>query len=126
MSSDEESTQQSRGPEFIRKLLTVGVGTIFLTEESLRSLVSEVKLPKELLRGMLDSANKTKRDFLQNFSREIVDRVMARMEPRELVDEILSRNDIELNVRISFTPKEGKGRGKTSMRVETPESGEDD
>ena len=49
--------------DLMKKMLTVGVGTLFLTEESLRGLVSEIKLPKELLGGVLESANKTRKEF---------------------------------------------------------------
>ena len=42
--------------DFAKKLLTVGMGTAFLTEEALRALVTEFKIPKELIGGLLESA----------------------------------------------------------------------
>ncbi len=89
----------------MKKVLTVGVGTLFLTEEALRGLVSEFKLPKELLGSVLDSASKTKNEFLSTLSRELMARVSDKVNPRELLDEILAKHEIQLSVKISFTPK---------------------
>ncbi len=88
---------QSKATDFVKKILTVGVGTVFLTEESLRGLVSEFKLPKELLAGILESANKTRKEFLSHLSQDLMARVSEKMDLRELVDEILRRNELGVN-----------------------------
>jgi hypothetical protein len=89
-------------------VLTVGVGAAFMTEESIRGLVSEFKLPKELLGGILESANKTKNEFFQNLSRDVLNRVTENVDPRELLTEILEKNEIELRVKVRFKPKPTK------------------
>ena len=95
--SDDKS---SRATDFVRKILTVGVGTIFLTEESIRSLVQDFKLPKELLAGILDSAAKTKQDFMENFSKEIVTRIQSSIDTKKLVNEVLAENEFEFTVKL--------------------------
>jgi hypothetical protein len=96
---------QSKATDFVKKVLTVGMGTIFLTEESLKGMVSEFKLPKELLGGILESANKTRKEFLGNLSQDLMNRVNEKIDVRALVDEILDKNEIEINMKISFKPK---------------------
>src|SRR5271170_1099620 len=96
---------QSKAADLVRKALTVSIGAIFLTEESLRSLVSEFKLPKELLAGILDSANKAKNDFLQNLSRDVIGRIQDRIDPRALIEEILRNNEIDLNIKVRLKPR---------------------
>ncbi len=96
---------QSKAAELMKKVLTIGVGAIFLTEESLRGLVGDFKVPKELLGGILESAAKTKNDFLQNLSKDVLSRISDKVDPRALLEELFSRNDIELNMKISFKPK---------------------
>lgn len=96
---------QSKATDFVKKVLTVGMGTLFLTEESLKGLVSEFKLPKELLGGILESANKTRREFLGNLSQELIQRVSEKVDARELVKEVLDKNEIEISMKISFKPK---------------------
>lgn len=97
---------QAKAAELAKKLLTVGVGAIFLTEESLRGLVSELKVPTEMLKGFFESANRSKREFLQGISQDIVARVMERIEPEALIRELLEKNKIHLKVEVSLSPKE--------------------
>lgn len=109
----------SRATEMVKRILTVGVGAIFLTEDALRSLVSEFKLPKEFLTGVLDSAGKTKDQFFSKLSSDVMDRVMTKVDPRSLMNEILDSHDIEMNVRLSFKrKKEEEGRRKPSQSEE--------
>ena len=96
---------QSKAAEVMKKVLTVGVGAVFLTEESLRGLVSEFKLPKELLVGILESANKTKEDFLNSLSREAVTKIFEHVDPAALMSEFLTRHEVELSVKINFKAK---------------------
>lgn len=95
----------SKATEMMKKILTVGVGTLFLTEESLRNLISEIKIPKEILSGILDSANKTKNEFFKNLSQEVIGRVTDKMDLRTYIQEVLEKNEIDLHVRIRFKPK---------------------
>ncbi len=99
---------QSKAAEMMKKVLTVGVGAFFLTEESLRALVSDFKLPKELLSAVLDTANKTKGEFLRTLSREMMTQFMERVEPSELLQEFLQKNEVELQMKINFKPKKSK------------------
>src|ERR1700756_4870864 len=99
---------QSKAAELMKKVLTIGVGAIFLTEESLRGLIGEFKVPKELLSGILESAAKTKNDFLQSLSKDVLSRVSEKVDPRALLEEFFHRNEIELHMRISFKPKKSE------------------
>ena len=115
---------KSRSAEMMKKVLTVGVGTIFLTEEALRGMVSEWKLPKEVISAILESSRKTKNEFVQALSQDVFARIVDKVDPMALVQEFLSRNEIELNIRIAVKPKgrppgapaggEGPGEGKES------------
>lgn len=102
---DKDDGAKSMAGDLIKKVLTAGVGAIFLTEEGLRNLVSEIKLPKELLGGVLDSAQKTKREFLQGLSNEVLSKVMERTDPKALIEEFVRNNEIELTVKVKFNPK---------------------
>jgi hypothetical protein len=56
----------------IKKIVTAGVSAAFMTEESIRSFVSELKLPKETLNLLLQSAAKSKEELMNRVSREII------------------------------------------------------
>ena len=108
MSNSDES--QGKAGDFVKRILSVGIGTLFLTEESLKGMIGEFKLPKELIGGILDSANRTRKEFLQNLSNDLIVKLSEKMDPKALVEEILSRNEIEVNMKISFSPK-GSSKG---------------
>jgi hypothetical protein len=96
---------QSKAAEMMKKVLTVGVGTIFLTEESLRGLVNDFKLPKELIGGILDSAAKTRDEFLKNLSKDVLSRLQDKIDPLAFLEEFLSRNEIDMSIKIKVKPK---------------------
>lgn len=98
----------SKAAELMKKVLTVGVGAFFLTEESLRALVSDFKLPKELLSAVLESANKTKVEFLRSFSKEIMAHVMEKVDLSALIQELLAKNEIDFQVKVNFRSKKIK------------------
>lgn len=62
-------------PETLKKLFTAGLGAAFMTEESVRSFVSEMKLPKETLNLLLQGASKSKEELVNRVGREIVNMV---------------------------------------------------
>jgi hypothetical protein len=117
---------QSKAGEFVRKVLTVGVGTVFLTEEALRGLVSEVKLPKELLTGLIDSAGRTKNEFFGKLSEEIMQKVVSKIDPSALVQELLERNEIELNVKVNVRPKARPSLRSSESIASDPSAGRSD
>ena len=105
-SGDREKTEiGSRAFDLLKKAITVGVGAAFLTEEGLRSLVSELKLPKELVQGLLSNANQSKNEFLQKLSSDVIDRIQSRVDLSKLAAEFLEKNEVELKIRISVKPK---------------------
>jgi len=56
----------------VKKVFTAGVSAAFMTEESLRAYVSELKLPKEALNLLIQGANKSKDEMTQRVTKEIV------------------------------------------------------
>jgi hypothetical protein len=104
-SGDDESRIAGKAGDLLKKAITVGLGAAFLTEESIRALVGELKLPKELVANLLSQANNTRSEFLGKFSQEVMERIQSKINPVELVNEVLRKNDIELTVKIKVTPK---------------------
>ncbi len=58
--------------EAIKKLLTTGVGAAFMTEESIRAYLGELKLPKEVLNYILQGASKSKEELMDRVGTEIM------------------------------------------------------
>ena len=66
---------ENRSPalgDMLRKLLTAGVTAAFMTEESIRAYLGEIKLPKEVMSLLLQSASKSKDELMNRVSREMI------------------------------------------------------
>lgn len=73
-SADEDEFKKSglSIADIAKKVVAVGVGAAFLTEESIRTALGEVKLPKEILNSLLQNASKTKEVVADQVTKEIV------------------------------------------------------
>ncbi|AHI05887.1 hypothetical protein BDW_06905 [Bdellovibrio bacteriovorus W] len=71
---DEKESSDIKGflGDTVKKVFTAGVSAAFMTEESLRSYVSELKLPKEALNLLIQGANKSKDEITQKVTKEII------------------------------------------------------
>lgn len=58
--------------EALKKVFTVGVSAAFMTEESVRNYLSELKIPKEILNVVLQGAQKSKDEITQRVTKEVV------------------------------------------------------
>ncbi|MCM0606015.1 MAG: KR domain-containing protein [Xanthomonadaceae bacterium] len=96
---------QSKATDFVKKILSVGVGTIFLTEEAMRNMVTEFKLPKELINGIMQSANNTRKEFLQTLSHEVFENILSKVDSAKLIQEFFEKNEVDLQIRIKVSPK---------------------
>ncbi|QDK37729.1 hypothetical protein [Bdellovibrio sp. NC01] len=81
MASDSSSKKDEKDPsgdikgllgDTVKKVFTAGVSAAFMTEESLRTYLSELKLPKEAYNLLIQSANKSKDEITNRVSKEIV------------------------------------------------------
>lgn len=96
---------KSKSADLMKKVLTVGVGAVFLTEESLRAMVSEWKLPKEVIGAILESSRKTKNEFMQSLSQDVFAKIVEKVDPLALLTEFLTRNEVELHVKVGIKPR---------------------
>ncbi len=72
--SPENDTDDKNGglADTIKKVFAVGVSAAFMTEESIRTALGEIKLPKEILKNLMDGAAKSKQELLNRVSAETI------------------------------------------------------
>ncbi len=68
----EASGVGGKAKDVIKKLFMVGTAAAFMTEESVRQYLSELKLPKEVLNSLIQGANKSKEELIKRVSKEII------------------------------------------------------
>lgn len=70
--SEAEEGAGLRLGDALKKLVTTGLGAAFMTEESIRNYLSDLKLPKEVVNTVLQSAAKSKEELMSRVGNEII------------------------------------------------------
>lgn len=91
--------------DIAKKLVAVGVGAAFLTEESIRSALGEVKLPKEILNIVLQNATKTKDLVADQVTKEIV-KLISKIDFVKEASRFVEEH--KFNIEIDITKKDKK------------------
>lgn len=56
----------------LKKVFSVGVSAAFMTEENIRQYLADLKLPKEILNALVQSAGRSKDEIANRVSNEVV------------------------------------------------------
>lgn len=96
----------------VKKLFTVGVSAAFMTEESVRNYLADLKLPKEILKVVLDGAQKSKDEIVSRVSQEMVKMVDKLDIPKELT-KFAQTHKFKISAEVQFIPldKDEKEKG---------------
>lgn len=112
MADEKDKPEESKGAwwsEMARDITATGLATLFMTEDSVRSLLKEKKMPKELLAPLLEGFGKKKDDFYGLVAKE-VGRVLSKIDISQEVGKFLEKHKVHLEAKVSFEPKEKVGK----------------
>ena len=95
----------ARGPivELMRKVAFAGLGALFMTEEGIRALSGQLKLPKEALGFVLSQAERTKDEVGRVLSDELR-RFLRSDKLREDFLRLLSGMRVEVTAHVRLVP----------------------
>lgn len=117
---DEGQGREARAgfvPEFVRKVAVAGLGALFMTEDGIRSLAGQLKLPKEMLGFILGQAEKTKDEVGRVVSEELR-RFLQSEKLRDEFLKVLSGMTVEVKAQIRLVPSEEKSRASDEEKGE--------
>ena len=92
--------------DVIKKVVSIGVGAAFMTEDAVRGVLSDLPLPKDIVTGLISNAKSAKDDF-SNSVREELRSYLKKVDARRLARDIVERYDIEVNATFKFKKKDG-------------------
>ena len=101
--------------ETVRRAAGLGFSSFFLTEEALRRAFSEAA-PKDLVQYVSEQSERMRDQVIDRVSREFGDWLQT-VDVRELLEEVLTNHEFELNVSISASRK--KSSKGSSLKVVT-------
>jgi len=115
MSEKKSNEKESAFGDVIKKVVSIGVGAAFMTEDAVRNILSDLPLPKDILSGLVQNAKTAKEDFAAEI-REEVRGHLAKIDHAKLFGEIVKNYDFEINatVRVKKKKNDGKNDGDES------------
>jgi hypothetical protein len=88
----------------LKKVLTTGVSAAFMTEESVRSLLKDVPLPKDIVGSLVENAKNTKTEFISGVKNELKS-YLDKIDLTREIDKIVDKYDFEVKATISLKKK---------------------
>lgn len=113
---EQEASSRVGLGDTIKKVFTAGLGAAFMTEESIRSYVSELKLPKDVLNMLLQNANRSKEDLINRAGNELT-RMLSRIDLVKEASRFVEEHKFRVSAEIEVLKK-----GGVSQEEKTSES----
>lgn len=96
--------------DLLKKVVTTGVTAAFMTEESVRALLKDVPLPKDIVGGLVENAKNTKSEFVSSVKNELKS-YLDKIDLSKEIDKIAEKYDFEVKATISLKKKK-KAKGE--------------
>lgn len=104
-----------KAADLLRKAVFSGVGALFMTEEGVRSMVKELKLPKEVLAGAVAQAERTKTEIVRMVGAELRS-FLEGSKLREDLLEMLTQVTFEVKAEVAIKPRAGAGKSRLTVK----------
>jgi hypothetical protein len=91
--------------ETLKKVMTAGVSAAFMTEEGVRSYLSDLKLPKEILNVLIQGANKSKDEITQRVTKEAV-AILQKIDFVKEVSRFVETHKFKITAEIDIVKKD--------------------
>ena len=103
--------------DLFRRALATGIGSVFMTEESIRKTLSEMKMPKEAVSYVVAQADKTKNDLVGALARELRS-FLDNLELQELISKGFDGKTFEIHTTIRVVSDENGDRKFEQVKKE--------
>ncbi|MBX2986387.1 MAG: hypothetical protein KF802_00690 [Bdellovibrionaceae bacterium] len=95
----------------LKKVFSVGVSAAFMTEENVRQYLQDMKLPKEVLGLVLQSANRSKDEITNRVSNEII-KIVSKIDWVKELARFAESHKFKISAEIDIIRKENLRSGK--------------
>lgn len=117
MSKQDPDDDIPKWGEMLKKVMSVGLGAAFMTEESVRSALSGLNLPKEVLTSILHGANRSKEEFLNKVGNETI-KLMSKIDFVKEASRFVEEHKFRINAEIEVV-KKTNGTAEPSLNLKT-------
>jgi uncharacterized protein (UPF0128 family) len=102
-----EEKSEKKLTDIFKKVINTGVSAAFMTEDTVKSILSELPLPKDVVSGLLENAKNTRAEFVDSVKKELKT-YLNKVDISKEVDRVLEKYDIEVSAKLQFKKKDNK------------------
>ena len=103
--SNQDEESRLKVSDAVKKLLTAGVGAAFMTEESIRAYLGDLKLPKDAVNYLLQGANKSKAELMDRVGNEIV-RIISKIDFVSEASKFVEEHKFKISAEVEVIRKD--------------------
>lgn len=96
--------------EALKKIVTVGLGAAFMTEEGVRNYIGELKLPKDVLNLLLQSAAKSKEELMAKVGNEVI-KIVNKIDFVKEASRFVEEHKFKISAEVEVIKKDNTPKG---------------
>lgn len=101
---DNKQDKDGKIGDILKKVVSTGVSAAFMTEESVRNLLKDVPLPKDIVGGLVENAKNTRNEFVSSVKNELKS-YLDKIDLSKEIEKIADKYDFEVKATISLKKK---------------------
>lgn len=117
-----DEKEQKKLSDILKKVVNTGISAAFMTEDTVKNIINDLPLPKEIVNGLLLNAKKTRDEFIGSVKHELR-AYLNGIDISKEIDRIIENYDIEVQANIKLKPKPKSKKAKNAKSPkESPKS----
>lgn len=100
-----DSKNEKKITDIFKKVINTGMSAAFMTEDTVKGILNDLPLPKDVVAGLLENAKSTKTEFVDSVKKELKT-YLNKVDVSKEIDRVLEKYDIEVNAKLKFTKKD--------------------
>jgi hypothetical protein len=102
--SNEKEDKDVKISDIFKKVVNTSVNAAFMGEETIKNILNDLPLPKDIANGLVQNAKTSKDEFIKSIKKEFKT-YLNNIDISKEVDRILDNYDIDVNANITFKKK---------------------
>ena len=110
------SSDRSAGKvqDFMKNAVMSGLSALFMTEDTIRNIVKEKKLPVDWASDLFSAANKRKDELMGIVGKEMT-KFFQHIDVQKEVSQFLENHTMKISAKVTFEPREERQHGSTQQ-----------
>ena len=102
---DDNGGELPKWADMLKKVVGVGLGAAFMTEEHVRSYLGDIKVPKDVVNLVLQGASKSKEELMNRVGSEVV-KIVSKIDFVKEASRFVEEHKFKITAEIDVIKKE--------------------